>query len=91
MLEVCTCPHGPFATNAYFDVTSELLLDINDVGHGDSPLSCRSNYCFRLYSRSSFWICDGTIESVIGHRKHLGKCSIIYFDVNMCCFPGPLS
>ena len=37
MLEVCTCPHGPFSTNAYFDVTSKLLLDINDVGHGDSP------------------------------------------------------
>ena len=37
MLEVCTCPHGPSATNAYFSITSELLSDINDAGYGGCP------------------------------------------------------
>ena len=37
MLEVCTCPQGPSATNGYFDGTSELLLDINDAVYGGGP------------------------------------------------------
>ena len=48
MLEVCPFSQGPSATNAYFGVSSKLLLDINDAGYGGGPCSAGATavlYC----------------------------------------------